>query len=312
MNKPKRLKKGDTIGVVVPSNRVKESNKILITNFISSMKELGLKVVLSSDFYDSDKFKVSSGPAKTRADEINKMFADDSIDAIWCFQGGETANELLPHLDYELIKKNPKIIIGKSNIDLLLLALNKKCDMYTFHGCDAKYGDGKEFDYEYTRTYFEERLFNHDKTIVPYFPWKFMREGKCSGRILGCNSSSILKLLGTEFFPDFSDSILFLEGYCPDIRKVVSMIAQMKQIGVFDKINGLVIGHIYDFDDRGLGDNVNYEDVVFDLLQDYDFPVLKIDEFGHYFPHAFLPIGAKVEFDSSKAMEIKILDDFLE
>jgi muramoyltetrapeptide carboxypeptidase len=315
MLKVQGLKRGDVIGVVAPSKKVSSEQKELANNFSSYMKEIGLKVVFSSDFGRFDEFSVSSSSPKERAKNINSMFSDSSIAAIWLFQGGETCNELLPYLDYELISKKPKIIVGKSDCDVLLMAISKKCNFYTFHGCDAKYGNKKELDYEYTRQFFEERLMKGEKDIVPYFPWKFMRENesmKFSGEIIGCNSHSILKLLGTSFFPDFDKKVFFLEDSKPSVSGLISRITQLKQIGVFDKINALVIGHIFEFDGQDLESHINYEDVVFNLLKEYDFPILKIDEFGHYFPHAFLPLGSKVEFDISKGMKLTIVDDFLE
>jgi muramoyltetrapeptide carboxypeptidase len=315
MNKVFGLKRGDTIGVVAPSKKVKFEDKGLADNFNSCMRELGLKVVYSSDFGKSDEFNVSSSSPKERAENINSMFGDNSISAIWLFQGGETCNELLPYLDFDLISKNPKIIIGKSDCDVLLLAISKRCNFYTFHGCDSKYGNHREFDYEYTREYFEERLMKGLGEIVPYFPWKFMRENESmtfSGEIVGCNSQSILKLLGTSFFPDFDKKVLFLEDYRPSVSGVISRITQLKQVGVFDKISALVIGHIFEFDGEETESHINYEDIVYNLLKEYDFPILKIDEFGHYFPHAFLPLGAKVEFDIKNGMKLSIVDKFLE
>jgi muramoyltetrapeptide carboxypeptidase len=315
MKKVQGLKRGDTIGVVAPSKKVSSEDNELASNFTSCMREFGLKVVYSSDFGKCDKFNVSSSSPKERANNINSMFGDDNISAVWLFQGGQTCNELLPYLDYDLISKNPKIIIGKSDCDVLLMAISKCCSFYTFHGCDAKYGNNREFDYDYTREYFEERLMKGEGDIVPYFPWKFMRENDSmtfSGEIVGCNSNSILTLLGTPFFPDFDKKVLFLEDHKPNVSGFISKISQLKQVGVFDKISALVIGHIFEFDGEDTESHINYEDIVFNLLKEYDFPILKIDEFGHYFPHTFLPIGAEVEFDIKNGMKLKIVDSFLE
>jgi len=96
MNVVKALRRGDTIGVVAPSKKVSSEHKELAQNFVYCMKELGLKVVFSSDFGKSDEFGVSSSSPEKRAGHINKMFGDSKINAIWLFQGGETCNELLP------------------------------------------------------------------------------------------------------------------------------------------------------------------------------------------------------------------------
>ena len=138
-----------------------------------------------------------------------------------------------------------------------------------------------------------------------------MRENenmKFCGEIVGCNSFSILKLLGTPFFPNFDKKVLFLEDSKSKISEVIGRITQLKQVGVFEKINALVIGHIFEFDCEDTESHITYEDIVYDLLKEYDFPIMKIDEFGHYFPHCFLPIGANIEFDLSKGMKLHITD----
>lgn len=134
----KPLQKGDTIGIVAPSNRLLEKHKIYLNNFIAKLEELGFNIVLSSDIYGKDNLGVSSSSPKNRADELNRMFANKNIKLIWCYQGGNTVNQVFDYLDFELIKNNPKIIVGKSDNDVLLLALNKKTNLITFHGCDAK------------------------------------------------------------------------------------------------------------------------------------------------------------------------------
>ena len=117
---------------------------------------------------------------------------------------------------------------------------------------------------------------------------------------------SILKLAGTDYFPDFTNSILFIEAYRSNPKEIIYQLAQFKQIGTFDKIKGIVIGNNFEFQ----SDDFKVEEMIKELLVDYNFPILKINEFGHYQPHAFLPIGAKVKLDATNKT-IEIIDDFL-
>lgn len=133
-----------------------------------------------------------------------------------------------------------------------------------------------------------------------------MREGLAEGKLLGCNPTSILKLAGTKYFPDFSDSILFIESYKSYSAKIIPQITQFEQLGVLNKIKGIVIGHNFEFQDK----EFQVEEIILDLVKKYDFPILKINEFGHYQPHAFLPIGARIKLDATNK-KIEILDDFL-
>ncbi|WP_457557353.1 S66 peptidase family protein [Candidatus Harpocratesius sp.] len=301
----KSLKKGDTIGVVAPSNPFNQERKIEFDNFIEYINKQGIEVKLSNNFYASSKY--GAGVPKERADDINAMFADKNIKAIWCLQGGDNANQVLDLIDYDTVKNNPKIFIGKSDIDVLLLALNKKTGLITFHSCDPKIGRDRELDFDYTKKWFKQRLFKKSKEIEASEEWTCVNEGRAEGKIIGCNPISILKLAGTEYFPDFTDSILFIEAYksCP--KEIIYQLTQFKQIGTFDKIKAIVIGNNFEFQ----SDDFKVEKMVKELLIEYNFPILKINEFGHYQPHAFLPIGAKVKLDATNK-KIEIIDDFLE
>jgi muramoyltetrapeptide carboxypeptidase len=318
----KKLQKGDTIGVVTPSNLISKDKTKFIENAKKYFEDKRFKIVFGNNAFSVDKYGISGGSPQERADDINGMFVNKEINAIWCVQGGNTANEILDLLDYDKIKKNPKIILGKSDVDLLLMAINKKTSLVTFHAPDFKLGRGKEMDFEYSQKWFDKRLINGEiGEIEKATEWKCVREGKATGRIIGCNLSSIMKLVGTDYFPDFKNSILFLEGYTEDIKRLTYRLTQLKQVGLFDKIKGVVISYIYGFQDKEQllknpkldkeGNKVNYEDVVLDLLQEYDFPILKINEFGHYFPNAIIPIGVKVELDASNK-SIKIIENCLE
>ena len=196
--------------------------------------------------------------------------------------------------------------MGKSDIDVLLLALNKKTDLITFHCCDTKIGSSKELDFDYTKKWFQKRLFEKSKIIEPSEEWFCVNEGQAEGKIIGCNPSSILKLAGTKYFPDFANSILFLETYKSNPAKITVQLTQFKQSGVFEKIKGVVVGNNFGFQPE----KFKVENIVNIFLKEYNFPILKINEFGHYQPHAFLPIGAKVKLDATNK-SIEILDDFL-
>ena len=304
----KRLEFGDKIRIVAPSKKVYDIKQEQLENFKKYMEEKGFKISYSKNLFEIGKWGHSAGTPQQRADDINEAFSDPNVKAIWCIQGGSPANQTLPLLDFEMIKNNPKLVLGKSDIDVLLLALNKKTNLITIHTCDSKIGDGKELDYDYTKKWLEKRLIKGEKEIEPSKEWTTIREGKCEGKLIGCNISCILKLAGTEYFPDFTDSILFLETFESKIKEILYRIEQYKQIGVFDKIKGLVIVHNYGFE--GEKEGLKAEEVIVELLKDYDFPILKINEFGHYQPHAFLPIGAKVKVDATNK-KIEIIDDFI-
>lgn len=309
---PKRLKKGDTIGIVAPSNPILEHKKVFIENGIDYLKSLGFNVIFSKNAFAINKYGYAAGTPEQRADDINAMFKDKNIAAIWCAQGGDNANDVLDLLDYDLIKKNPKIFLGKSDIDVLLLAINTMTGLITFHCPDPKIGKDHsqaELDPEYTKKWLKQRLINGKiGPIEKSSEWKCLRKGKAEGKILGCNLSSLSKLTGTKYFPDFKDAILFLEVYDSDIRVVFYKLTQLKNSGVFDKIKGIVVGYAYGFQDKERfdkkpkvdkeGNKVLFENLVLEATENYSFPILKINEFGHYFTHLFLPIGGRIKMDA--------------
>jgi muramoyltetrapeptide carboxypeptidase len=300
------LKKGDTIGIVAPSKVLDERAIRELENFEKYIQEQGFKIKRSKHLLEKEEFNTSAGTPEQRAEDINTMFSDKNIKAIWFFQGGETANQTLELIDFENIKKNPKIMLGKSDVDVLFLAIYKKTGLIGFHFCDSKIGRNREMDFEYTKEWFERRLTNKEKSIEPTSERKCIREGSAEGKILGCNVTSILKLAGTEYFPDFSGAILLLEAYKSNPGKVIYQITQLKHLGVLEKVKGIIVGHNFEFE--GGKEEITIEEIVKALTTQT--PILKIGEFGHYQPHACIPIGAKGKMDATNKT-FEITEEFL-
>lgn len=301
-----RLKKGDIIGIVAPSKLFNRDKQEELFNFINYIESIGLDVKLSENFYQVDKFCTSAGTPNQRAEDINSMFWNPDIKAIWCLQGWDTANQILDKIDYENIKRNPKIFLWKSDIDILLLSIYKKTGLITFHTCDPKIGNNKELDFEYTKYWLENRLAQWLKNIEPTIEWECIKQWKAEWKIIGCNLPTILKMAGTQYFPDFSGNIFFLEVYKSSPTELLYQLTQLQMLWVFDTISGLIIGNNHGFASWDYG----VTEIVGDFLKDYSLPILKIGEFGHYQPHAFLPIWAKVLMDATNK-KLEIIDDFL-
>ncbi len=308
------LKKGDIIGVISPSNPIQREKKQFIDNGVKKLESLGLKFVFSKHCFGIDKYNISSGSPQERADDLNEIFANPEIKAVFCTVGGHTAIQLLSLIDYEIIKKNPKVFLGMSDIDVLHLAIHSKTGLTVFHGSDPKSGRNLDLDIEYTWENFQKRMFQKSKTIPASEERICVKKGIAEGKILGCNLSSIIKLAGTPYFPDFTDAILFLEGYSEDLKTAIPKLQQLKEIGIFDQIKGIVIGYVYGFQDKEMivknDIKVKYEYVVLDITKGYEFPILKTNDFGHRCPNCYLPIGTKVRIDAANK-SIEIMEDFL-
>lgn len=239
---PNKLKIGDTIGVVAPSNPIIGEN----INEINRAKEIieakGFKVKFSKNlFKNTNRY---SATAREKADDINSMFEDKEVKMIWCAKGGENSNTVFDYLDYELIKDNPKIICGYSDITSITNAIYRKTGLITFNSTNFKTIATDETDYslkEVLKRFVDCSLDlgcvdDEDITLV---------DGIAEGILIGGNLALIHGLTCGKYCLDFQDKILFLEDL--GIESTPSLISNhlyyMKQNGVFDKIKGLWIGN---------------------------------------------------------------------
>ena len=298
---PSKLQRGDRIGIVSPSNPVTEDLKPQLNTGVQFFKDFGFDVLVAPNALKNT-LGYSATPQE-KAEDINAMFSDASVKTIICSQGGANANSVLPFLDYDLIRSNPKIFLGISDITVLLNAIYHKTALVTFHGNDVMWGFGRKHE-SYDEDEFKLRLMDGMiGGINKNSEWKCIRAGVAEGVLIGGNLNCIIKLIGTEFIPDFQDKILFLEDFGEegDPAVVSCLLCHLKQIGVFEQISGLWLGHYK------TKLNVKIEDVALEVVKDYDFPILKCDDFGHNCPNTTLPVGIKIRLDADK-QEVVILE----
>lgn len=305
----KRLQKWDTIGIVVPSNPVSSERYAHALSFVEYLEYLWFTVQLCNNFRKTDELGISGGTIKERVEDLNIFIRDPEVSCIWFFQWGDTANQIVEYIDFEAIKKFPKVFIWKSDCDVLLNVITHTTWLITFHGCDAKLWDEKEMDFEYTQKSFIQRLVLWAKNIEPSSdssrytlkPWE------ATGRIFGCNFRCILKLAGTSYFPiQENDFILFLEGYMTNPWELTHYLEQCRMMWLLKYCTWVVMGSFYQF--RGWDTRV--DEVVTTFFRGYDIPIMRTNEFGHYQPHAFLPIGAEV-YMNTEAKTLEIVSDFI-
>lgn len=181
----------------------------------------------------------------------------------------------------------------------MLNAIYNQTGLITFHGNDVRWGFGAKLD-EYERKTFTRTLVDGLIGPIPANRTRVcIRSGQAQGKLLGGNLGCLLKLAGTPYWPDFSGAILFLEAYEISPKSCHSAFHQMQQMGVFDQISGAVVGYIYSMQHRNTP-RPHMEDVLLDVSEDYSFPILKMNEFGHYCPNAVLPVGGVVFLDADQ------------
>ena len=206
---PEKLKKGDTIGVVAPSNPIVGDNVEEVEKARKIVEKDGFKVKYSKNLF-SNTYGYSATPEE-KANDINEMFSDNEVKMIWCAKGGENSNCIFEFLDFDLIKDNPKIFCGYSDITSLTNIITQKTGLITFSGTNFKTIATDETDYSYKEA-LRSFVYDYDKIIKPpKEEYVTIKDGKAEGELIGGNLSLIRGLVEGRYKVDFTDKILFLE-----------------------------------------------------------------------------------------------------
>jgi len=282
---PVRLSTGDKIGIVSPSTPVTEDLSEQFKRGIEFLESLGFTTVVGDHVY-SNTLGYPASPQEKAAD-MNRMFADQSVKAVICSQGGATANACLPYLNWAVIRENPKIFLGISDITVLLNTMHHRTGVVTFHGNDVMWGFGRD-PTSYDRREFIERLIDaRIGEVNQNGTRESVRSGIAEGKLLGGNLHCLLKLAGTPYFPDFMKSIFFVEAIDVTPEGCDHMFTQLKQMGVFDKVCGVLIGYI-----DGLQNDekatIQMQDVLLNITAEHDFPILKVIRVIQYVLYSFI------------------------
>ncbi|MBD8922337.1 LD-carboxypeptidase [bacterium] len=299
---PSKLNIGDTIGVVAPSNPIIGDNIEELNRAKEIVEKSGFKVKYSKNLFSNTNGYCST--AKEKAEDINEMFADKNVKMIWCAKGGNNSNSTFEYLDYELIRQNPKIICGYSDITSLTNIITENTGLVTFSGTNFKTiaTDETDFSYKQALNRFLDGSLKFGPENEKYIT---IQEGKAEGELIGGNLSLTKELVCGKYSIDFTDKILFLEelGYESDPAVVSNSLYYMKQNGVFDKIKGLWIGN-YQHES-----GITLEKIIFDVLEnEYKFPIIKSNNFGHIENKTVIPIGTKAEINTNENIKIKLIE----
>lgn len=301
---PSKLKKGDTIGVIAPSNYIEKDDLEYINASIALMEASGFKVKFGKYVFE-DTLGYGTSPEK-RAADINWAFKDDEVKAIMCVKGGEDSNTTLDYIDYEMIKKHPKIICGFSDNTSILNAIHEKTGLVTYHGPTFKSLTSWETGYAY-KQFIKTFAENTESLIMgePEDEYTTIQAGQTTGELVGGNLSLFTKLVCGKYAVNVQDKILFLEelGFEAAPEMVNSNIYYLKQNGVFDRIAGLWIGN-YEHPSK-----VSIEKIIKNAIGDeYKFPIIKSDNFGHIDKKIIIPIGTKAEINTNEKIKIKLVE----
>ncbi len=312
--KPKKLSKGDTIGLITPSSAISRQS---FDNTLKNMSELGFRVKYSTNMRVRKGFL--AGTDAQRAEDLHAMFADDDVQGIFCARGGYGSGRLLPYLDYQLIRDNPKVFIGYSDITALHFGIFKNTGLVTFHGPVG----ASEFT-EFTTKCFEKTVLKGKSRVEieqakddqekedDQYRLRVISEGTAQGKLVGGNLSLVSSLTGTPFDLDFTDKLVFLEEVGESPYRIDRMITQLLLAGKLQNAAGIALGVFNDCDykptDPDFGDTTSLWEVISDRLGSLGIPVLYGLSFGHVANNATIPMGIDAELDTSTAT-LKLLEE---
>jgi muramoyltetrapeptide carboxypeptidase LdcA involved in peptidoglycan recycling len=324
MNKtyPQKLKKGDEIRIIVSSRSFSLLSEETIKTANERLSNLGFKVTFGKHIMETDEFLSSS--IESRIEDLHEAFLDKNVKAIFTVLGGFNANQLLRYVDWNIIKSNPKIFCGYSDVTILNCSIFQKTGLVNYYG--PHYSTfGQKLYFDYTLDYFKKCLLSEEKfEINPSDNWSddawyenqenrnliknkgylIINDGEAEGTILGGNLCTFNLLQGTEYFPTLStNTILFLED--DELSNSVTFDRDLQSLihqPGFEMIKGLVIGR---FQKSSNISNENLIKIIKTKKELSKLPVIANVDFGHTDPKITFPIGGEAKI-SAKNNEIKI------
>lgn len=286
---PPRLKPGDLIGVAAPASP-----------FNASLFEAGLDVIENMGFrvhVPAPVFKKSgyyAGSDLERAGVLNRLFADPKIKGIICARGGFGSMKTLPFLDYAGVGKNPKAIVGFSDVSALLSVLEARCGLVTFHGPMVTTLGRAPLE---TRRAFVTSLTGNERISMHARNGVCLSPGTAEGPVIGGNLATLCHLVGTPFEPTFADKILLLEDCGEACYRIDRMLTQMKMAGCFNGVAGIALGRFFE-----CGDEKEIYRIVKGVFKGDDIPIMAGFDVGHGDCNMMVPLGLEAVMDTTEGI----------
>lgn len=301
--KPAHLREGDLVGLVTPSGHVSDAK---IAKSIANIESLGLRV--KTGRHIREQRGNYAGTVAQRLEDLHAMFADPDIKGIWAATGGSGGISLLPHIDYALIRKHPKVFVGYSDTTALHLAIHRQTGLVTFHG---PLGVSTFSDYSVRQlravlmepqsawTIFMAEENRAKADMAPQFQPRTLKEGQAEGRLVGGNLSLVSALAGTPYGADFRDKLLFLEDIREPPYKIDRMLTQLHLGGDFNKAAGLVLGVFEKCEATDNEPSLTLAETLDDHAAGLRVPAACGYSFGHIAQQCTLPLGVRARLDTA-------------
>ncbi|MGN7479304.1 S66 peptidase family protein [Solibacillus silvestris] len=299
---PKALKKGDTVALVSASGATPKER---LQPAIEAVEKLGFNVVVGETC--KVRHGYFGGSDDLRANELNAMFRNPEIAGIFCIRGGYGATRILPKLDLEMIKNNPKVFAGYSDVTALHIVFNQQCGFVTYHTPMPSTEFIQDKMDDYTWNYFMQSVTNtgqHKYILENAQGEEFVTlvQGFAAGELVGGNLTLVVASLGTPYEIDLKGKILFLEDIDENVQRIDRMLTQLALSGKLHELSGILLGSWTDcgpMDTKNPENNLSLETVFGEILVPLNIPILKNVTCGHILPTMSLPLGRSIELDAT-------------
>jgi muramoyltetrapeptide carboxypeptidase len=309
--KPPRLRRGEVVGLIEPAGFTDDAFDLDLV--MENVRAMGL--VPKPAPHLLARYGYLAGKDEARAADVNAMFADDSVRAVFAVRGGWGCARILPYLDFDAIRAHPKLLLGFSDITALHLAFAARAGFTTIHGPNASSGWGKvswdsfrNLAFEGGTPLYRNPEAKEDRLVQRAGRTRIFRGGSASGRLLGGNLTVLAALMGTPYLPDFDGAILFIEDVDEAEYRIDRMLTQLKLAGVLGKVAGVVFGQCTDCRAKGPSyGGFTLSEVLQQHLGPLGVPAFQGALFGHIPDQFSLPVGIRAEIDA-EAGTIRMLE----
>lgn len=303
--KPPRLKAGDTVGLIEPAGFTDDAYDLEPVK--ETIRAMGLVPKAGATL--GTKYGYLAGEDRARAADVNAMYADGQVKAVFAVRGGWGCARILPFLDFATIRANPKLLIGYSDITALHMAFAAHAGFTTIHGPNASSAWGKAswepfraLTFDGATPTYANPASAEDRLVPRQWRTRTIKGGKAQGRLLGGNLTVLTALMGTPYLPDFTGGILFIEDTNEAEYRIDRMLTQLALGGVLGKLKGVVFGQCTECVNSGAGyGNFTLSEVLQQHLEPLGIPAFEGAMFGHIANQFSLPVGAMVEMDADAA-----------
>ncbi|MDG3581563.1 S66 peptidase family protein [Galbibacter pacificus] len=308
---PKKLKKGDTVGLIAPGYALSSD---ALQNAITNVKTMGF-VPYHTPRIEGN-FGYLSNTDEARVADLHEMFLNPDIDGIVCARGGYGCTRILNQINFEHIRQNPKVLVGFSDITALVNAIYQQTGLVTFHG-----PVGTTLDNEFNRSHLEDIICHANNSIAltpetyssqtvaddATFEQYVINSGKATGKLVGGNLSLLSAMTGTEFDIDYTDKIVFIEDIDEDPYRIDRMLTQLLDSKTFKNARGIVLG-VFKGCNEPKRVSFSLREVILDRIKPLNIPSIYGFSIGHIKKHLTIPVGIEATLDT-KNFNLQLLEN---